>query len=93
MFIGKRLYKYEPDVYEIGEESVTDTVNDEKDIGFKKIDDEGFIKTDSDIDYLPSGSESDYDSESVTESSDNSEDEDNEYNYDEGYDEYDDYED
>lgn len=88
MFNGKRLYKYEPDIYEIGEESVTDTVNDEKDIGFKKIDEEAFIKTDSDIDYLPSGSESDYDSESVTESENSQED-----TEEDAYEEYEDYED
>ncbi len=91
MFNGKRLYKYEPEIYEIGEESVTDTAHDEREIGFKKVDDEGFIKTDSDNDYLPSGSESDYDSESVTES-ENSEDEDEEEDVYEAYDDYEDYE-
>lgn len=68
LFNGKRLYKYETDVYEIEEDSITDTVIDERCIGFKKIDEDGFIKTDSDNDYCPSESESDYDSESVTES-------------------------
>lgn len=83
LFNGKRLYRYETETYEIDEESITEKLNDEIFGGFKKVDD-GFIKTDSDTDYIPSDDESvgsNSTSESLTES-ENSDDENEEDYYD-----------
>ena len=55
--------------------------------GSEKIDEDGFIKTDSDNDYCPSESGSDYDSESVTESASEENESEDEYQ-DEYQDEY-----
>ena len=81
MYNGKRLYRYENEVYDIDEESITEKVNDEFFIGFKKVED-GFIKTDSESDYVPSEDESYYSdssSESVTESEQDEEENENDY--------------
>lgn len=65
---GKRVYNYENILYEIDDTSISeylDTEN-EKDIGYLKIDDgSGFIKmSDIDADYEPSESSDDDESES-----------------------------
>ena len=63
---GKRVYNYENILYEIDDSSISEYLgtDNEKDIGFQKIDDGGFIKmSDIDSDYEPSESGSDDDSE------------------------------
>ena len=70
---NKRIYKYEDEIYEITDESITDYLDtdSELDLGFKKISDNEFIKydSDSDDDYTPSGEEdSDSDGSSDEES-------------------------
>lgn len=52
---GKPVYRYEDEMYDIGDESVSQYMetSDEEDIGYKKIDDGGFILEESDSDYDP----------------------------------------
>lgn len=71
---GCVIYRYEDNTYEIDDDSITSYLgtDDETDIGFRKIDD-GFIRCDSDSDYVPSSdeeteSEDDQDDESDPES-------------------------
>jgi hypothetical protein len=58
---NRKIYKYEDEVYEITNESITEYLNSdmEIDIGFKQISDDEFVKydTDSDDDYVPSSDE------------------------------------
>jgi hypothetical protein len=53
---GCIVWRYEDQVYEIDDDSVMEYTgtDDEGDIGFKKTNDGGFIKYDSDSDYVPS---------------------------------------
>ena len=62
---GKVLHKYEDDEYEITDESIMEYYSgDEENFGFKSVDD-GFIKEDSDSDYESETSSDSADSESV----------------------------
>jgi len=49
------VWRYEEDVYEIDSDSIAEKLNTtlETDVGFKPTDDGGFIKVDSDDDYVP----------------------------------------
>lgn len=64
---NKRIYKYEDEIYEITDESITEYLDtdSELDLGFKKISDNEFIKydSDSDDDYTPSSEDEDSDSD------------------------------
>jgi hypothetical protein len=83
---NRKIYKYEDEVYEITNESITEYLNSdtEIDIGFKKISDDEFVKydTDSDDDYVPSSEEDSSDDESSDGSDDDAEFDENESIYD-----------
>jgi hypothetical protein len=53
-----KIWRYEEDTYEIDNESIAEYLktDDEQDVGFRPVDD-GFVKIDSDDDYVPSSSE------------------------------------
>jgi len=74
---NKRIYKYEDEIYEITDESITDYLDtdSEIDLGFKKISDNEFIKydSDSDDDYIPSSEGDDSEGSSDEESDEYSE--------------------
>jgi hypothetical protein len=63
---GYKIFKYEDELYEIDDESVVEYLDDfdETDLGYKPIDDGGFIKQDSDSDYVPTESSDDDDNDS-----------------------------
>ncbi len=69
---GKKIYRYEEEIYQVTDESISEYLNvdDESDIGFTELPCGGFIYTDSDSDYAPDEdcSDEDYDSESESES-------------------------
>ena len=75
---GQSVYRYEKDTYEITDDSITHylDVDDEADAGFKKIDDDEWIKIDEDEDYVPSDEDEDEEDE-------NEEDDDEEDDYEE----------
>jgi hypothetical protein len=75
-----KIWRYEEDTYEIDNDSIAEYLktDDEHDIGFAPFDD-GFMKIESDDDYVPS----DDDDETETESSDFEEDEEEEDSFDE----------
>lgn len=52
---GKKIYRYEEEVYEVTDESISEYLDttDESDLGFKELPCGGFIYTDSDSDYAP----------------------------------------
>jgi hypothetical protein len=57
---GQTVYRYENDTYEITDESITRylDVDDEVDIGFKKFDEDSWVKLDDeDEDYEPNSDE------------------------------------
>lgn len=58
------IWRYEEDTYEIDDDSVAEYLKteNEEDVGFLKHED-GFIKTDSDEDYIPSSEEESEDEE------------------------------
>lgn len=62
---GCVVYRYEDQTYEIDDDSITSYLgtDDETDIGFRAVLDGGFVRCDSDSDYVPS-SEEDTESES-----------------------------
>ena len=64
-----KIWRYEEDTYEIDNDSIAEYLktDDEQDVGFRPCDD-GFVKTDSDEDYVPSDEEDDTDSGSDEES-------------------------
>jgi hypothetical protein len=64
---GRKIYKYEDEVYDIDEDSISEYLNtdDETVIGFEEVQG-GFILVDSDSDYEP-GDDDDDDDESVSE--------------------------
>lgn len=86
---GIPIYRYEDEMYEIGDESISQYMetSDEEDIGYKKIDDGGFILEESDSDYDPDEDQGDEDdSESYVSSSDEDDaDDEDEDNDDVGY--------
>ena len=57
---GKLIYRYEDDTYDIGEDSIYkyQTHSTEYDLGYHEVP-EGYVKEDSDIDYVPSDPEED----------------------------------
>ena len=59
------VWRYEEDTYEIDDDSVAEYLNtdSELELGFVQRDD-GFVKADSDEDYVPSDEDSDSDSDS-----------------------------
>lgn len=75
LFDGKQIYKFEDDIYEIDDESITDTFPDMS--GYTKIDENGYIKDESDVDYCPSEESEESNSEYSFE--DSEEDEEEEY--------------
>lgn len=84
---GRPLYKYEDDTYDIGEDSIYKyhTDSTEYDLGYHEVP-EGYIKEDSDIDYIPSDLEDDGDDD---ESMNESDEECDDYEEDEYYDDED----
>jgi len=59
-----KIWRYEDDTYEIDNESIAEYLKTdmEEDVGFKTYDD-GFLKIDSDDDYIPSDEETEEESE------------------------------
>ena len=57
-----KIWRYEEDTYEVDDESIAEHLktSDECDVGFAPLED-GFIKVESDDDYVPSDEESDDD--------------------------------
>ena len=57
-----KIWRYEDDTYEVDDESIAEYLktSDECDVGFAPLED-GFIKVESDDDYVPSDEESDDD--------------------------------
>lgn len=57
-----KIWRYEEDTYEVDDESIAEYLktSDECDIGFAPLDD-GFVKVESDDDYVPSDEEEDED--------------------------------
>ena len=57
-----KIWRYEEDVYDIDNDSIAEYLktSDEQDVGFRPQDD-GFIKVDSDDDYIPSDEDEDED--------------------------------
>ena len=75
-----KIWRYEEDTYEIDNESIAEYLktSDEQDVGYRPVED-GFVKVDSDDDYVPSSSEEMSDEETgdeFTESCDDEEEED-----------------
>ncbi len=68
------IWRYEEDTYEIDDDSVAEYLktDNEEDVGFLKHED-GFIKTDSDEDYIPSSEEEESDDEEEDDPSDEEE--------------------
>jgi hypothetical protein len=66
---GRVLYKYEEQTYEVEDDSITEYIDgtDESDVGFMKVSD-GFIKYESESDYVPSEESEDYSDDDDAES-------------------------
>jgi hypothetical protein len=69
---NRRIYRFEDETYDITDESITEYVYSELDLGFQDIGEETFVKYDYDIgitddeedeDYVPSSEEDDEDDE------------------------------
>ncbi len=67
---GCVVWRYEDMVYEIDDDSVMEYTgtDDECDIGFKRTSDGGFLKYDSDSDYVPSDEDESEEDEQPNES-------------------------
>jgi hypothetical protein len=74
------IWRYETDTYEIDDDSIAEYLKTEKedDIGFVAHED-GFLKVESDEDYVPSDEESDSESDSFEESDEDEDQEDEEF--------------
>jgi hypothetical protein len=74
-----KIWRYEDETYEIDDESIAEYLktSNEENVGFKIYDD-GFIKTDTDDDYVPSEEETDDDFEDDTEEEEEDEESDEE---------------
>ena len=74
-----KIWRYEDETYEIDDESIAEYLktSNEEHVGFKIYDD-GFIKTDTDDDYVPSEEETDDDTEEEEEEEEEEEDEETE---------------
>lgn len=59
-----KIWRYEDDTYEIDNDSIAEYLktDDEQDVGFTPLDD-GFVKIESDDDYVPSDEDEDTDEE------------------------------
>lgn len=59
-----KIWRYEEDTYEVDDESIAEYLktSDEGDVGFAPLDD-GFVKVETDDDYIPSEEEDDEDEE------------------------------
>lgn len=70
-----KIWRYEEDTYEIDNDSIAEYLktDDEQDIGFTPFDD-GFVKVESDDDYIPSDEEEETEEESDFEEEDEEED-------------------
>ena len=57
-----KIWRYEEDTYEVDDESIAEYLktSDECDVGFAPVDD-GFVKVESDDDYVPSDEDEDED--------------------------------
>jgi len=64
-----KIWRYEEDTYEVDDESIAEYLktSDECDVGFAPLDD-GFVKVESDDDYVPSDEEEEEDDEDEEES-------------------------
>jgi len=70
-----RVWRFEDDIYEIDDESIAEYMNTTRaeDIGFAPVGDDGFVRVDTDDDYVPGSDEEEdetEDDESLCESSD-----------------------
>jgi len=69
-----RVWRFEDDTYEIDDESIAEYMNTTRpeDVGFAPVGDDGFVRVDTDDDYVPGSDEEDEteDEESLCESSD-----------------------
>lgn len=79
-----KVWRYEDDTYEIDNDSIAEYLGtgDEQDVGFKMCED-GFIKIDSDEDYVPSDEEEESDEDSLSSDLDEEDEEDGEFEEDE----------
>jgi hypothetical protein len=82
-----KIWRYEEDTYEIDNDSISEYLKttSENDVGFKVFDD-GFVKVESDEDYVPSDEDEETDDDSLSADSDD-EDEDDEFDDEEDEDE------
>jgi len=64
-----KIWRYEEDTYEVDDESIAEYLktSDECDVGFAPVDD-GFVKVESDDDYVPSDEEDEDEDEDEEES-------------------------
>ena len=78
-----KIWRYEEDTYEIDNDSISEHLktSDEHEVGFKVFDD-GFVKSETDEDYVPSDEDEETDDDSLSGDSD-TEDEDDEFDDDE----------
>jgi len=72
-----KIWRYEDDTYEIDNDSIAENLGtaSEEDIGFRPVED-GFVKMDSDEDYVPSSEDEETDDEDEDEEEDDFEDDD-----------------
>ena len=70
-----KIWRYEEDTYEIDNDSISEYLktSDEQDVGFKQFDD-GFIKVESDDDYVPSDEDEETDDDSLSDESEEQDD-------------------
>ena len=68
----EHIWRYEDDTYEIDDESIAERLGTDQEtaIGFRPFDDEGFVKDDSDDDYVPENSSEDDDDDETDEDED-----------------------
>jgi hypothetical protein len=66
-----KIWRYEDDTYEIDNDSIAENLGtaSEEDIGFRPVED-GFVKMDSDEDYVPSSEDEETDEEDEDEDED-----------------------
>jgi len=70
-----KIWRYEEDTYEIDNDSISEYLktSDEHDVGFKPFDD-GFVKVESDDDYVPSDEDEETDDDSLSDESEEQDD-------------------
>jgi hypothetical protein len=92
---GKTLYRYEDETYEVDDDSIYEYLNlsTEFDMGFVEVDG-GYVKDDSDEEYVPSDpeEEEDFDEDDSDDDSDEEDDEEGEFDEYETEEDYDDEE-